>query len=59
MKGADVMSLTKAKQPAKKKSGSNGSSFDNLEIFLLHLPTTIWYLIFCYAPMFVGTAQQQ
>ena len=46
------MSLTKAKQPAKKKSGSNGSSFDNLEIFLLHLPTTIWYLIFCYAPMF-------
>ncbi|MCR4883938.1 MAG: ABC transporter permease subunit [Clostridiales bacterium] len=46
------MSLTKAKQPAKKKSGSNGSSFDNLEIFLLHLPTTVWYLIFCYAPMF-------
>ena len=36
----------------KKKSGSNGASFDNLEIFLLHLPTTIWYLIFCYAPMF-------
>lgn len=35
-----------------KKNGSNGSSFDNLEIFLLHLPTTIWYLIFCYAPMF-------
>ena len=31
-----------------KKNGSNGSSFDNLEIFLLHLPTTIWYLIFCY-----------
>ena len=37
---------------AKKKLGSNGSSFDNLEIFLLHLPTTIWYFVFCYAPMF-------
>ncbi len=36
----------------KKRGASNGSSFDNLEIFLLHLPTTIWYLIFCYAPMF-------
>ncbi len=43
------MSVTKKK---KKKGASNGSSFDNLEIFLLHLPTTIWYLIFCYAPMF-------
>ena len=41
--------------PAKRKkrgNGSTGSSFDNLEIFLLHLPTTLWYLIFCYAPMF-------
>ena len=36
----------------KKGKGSTGSSFDNLEIFLLHLPTTIWYLLFCYAPMF-------
>lgn len=36
----------------KKRKGSTGSSFDNLAIFLLHLPTTIWYLIFCYAPMF-------
>ena len=44
------MSTTAVK--GKKKTGSNGSSFDNLEIFLLHLPTTIWYLIFCYAPMF-------
>ena len=44
------MSTTAVK--SKKKTGSNGSSFDNLEIFLLHLPTTIWYLIFCYAPMF-------
>ena len=36
----------------KKRAASTGSSFDNLEIFLLHLPTTIWYLLFCYAPMF-------
>jgi len=43
------MSVPKTK---KKRGASNGSSFDNLEIFLLHLPTTIWYLIFCYAPMF-------
>ena len=47
------MSTTTLKPKQKKKTqGSNGSSFDNLEIFLLHLPTTIWYLIFCYAPMF-------
>jgi len=32
--------------------GTSGSSFDNLELFLLHLPATIWYLVFCYAPMF-------
>ena len=43
------MSVPKTK---KKRGASTGSSFDNLEIFLLHLPTTIWYLIFCYAPMF-------
>ncbi len=35
-----------------RKGGSNGSSFDNVELFLLHLPTTIWYLVFCYAPIF-------
>ena len=43
---------TTAVKGKKKAGGSNGSSFDNLEIFLLHLPTTIWYLIFFYAPMF-------
>ena len=32
--------------------GSTGSSFDNVELFLLHLPTTIWYIVFCYAPIF-------
>ncbi|MDO5434944.1 MAG: ABC transporter permease subunit [Clostridia bacterium] len=36
----------------KKRKSRNGSSFDNLEIFFLHLPTTIWYVIFCYLPMF-------
>lgn len=36
----------------KKRKPINGSSFDNLEIFLLHLPTTIWYVLFCYLPMF-------
>ena len=48
-----MVQSTKIQGKQKKgKSGTNGSSFDNLEIFLLHLPTTIWYLIFCYAPMF-------
>lgn len=47
------LSTSKSKPAVKrKKRGTTGSSFDNLEIFLLHLPTTIWYLIFCYAPMF-------
>ncbi len=46
------MSTTALKPKKQKKAGTNGSSFDNLEIFLLHLPTTIWYAIFCYAPMF-------
>ncbi len=46
------MSLHTVKPAKKKGKGSTGSSFDNLEIFLLHLPTTIWYLLFCYAPMF-------
>lgn len=42
----------KAIRTSKSNGESTGSSFDNLELFLLHLPTTIWYLIFCYAPMF-------
>lgn len=50
----ELVSLNMTAIRARKKKGgaSTGSSFDNLEIFLLHLPTTIWYLIFCYAPMF-------
>lgn len=40
------------RKPAKALKGTSGSSFDSLELFLLHTPTTIWYLVFCYAPMF-------
>ena len=42
----------KARKGRRRNEGSCGSSFDNLELFLLHLPTTIWYIVFCYAPMF-------
>jgi len=27
-------------------------SLDDLQLFLLSLPTTIWYILFCYVPMF-------
>ena len=37
---------------SRKKKGSFGTKLDSLELFLLHLPTTVWYFIFCYAPMF-------
>ena len=52
-----ALTTTEKKAPrhvkvSKNSGASTGSSFDNLELFLLHLPTTIWYLIFCYAPMF-------
>ena len=45
---------SKHQEIRKKKGGgaTTGSAFDNLELFLLHLPTTIWFAIFCYAPMF-------
>lgn len=42
-------------QGVKKRRGdkaTTGFAFDNLELFLLHLPATIWFAIFCYAPMF-------
>ena len=45
--------MSQSVKVTKKKGGaSNGSAFDNIELFLLHLPTTIWYIIFCYLPMF-------
>lgn len=47
-----MVKKTKAIKASKSGAESTGSSFDNLELFLLHLPTTLWYLIFCYAPMF-------
>lgn len=36
--------------PSKKRK--HRLSLDDLELFFLHFPTTIWYLIFSYAPMF-------
>ena len=35
-----------------KRKGPSGVMRDSLELLLLDIPTTIWYLIFCYAPMF-------
>lgn len=52
MNKAEVQQPRVAKPKRGNRSGSTGSSFDNIELFLLHLPTTIWYLIFCYAPIF-------
>lgn len=34
-----------------KRKGRIKTSMDDIELFLLHLPTTIWYFLFCYAPM--------
>ena len=58
-KGGETLNKMSTTNPeprrVKKKRGNNatnGSAFDNLELFLLHLPTTIWFAIFCYAPMF-------
>ena len=36
--------------PAQKKK--RWFSLDDLQLFLLSLPTTVWYLLFCYLPMF-------
>ena len=52
MNKAEVQQPRVAKPKRGSRGGSTGSSFDNVELFLLHLPTTIWYLIFCYAPIF-------
>ena len=57
-KGRNGMNKAETNKPkvVKPKKGDNGgstgSSFDNVELFLLHLPTTIWYIVFCYAPIF-------
>ncbi len=52
MNKAEVQKPRVVKPKRGDRGGSTGSSFDNVELFLLHLPTTIWYLIFCYAPIF-------
>ena len=36
-------------QPKKKKSKL---TLDDIQLFLLSLPTTIWFIMFCYVPMF-------
>ena len=48
MKKAVAMEQTLPK--TKKKRGK--SILDDLQLFLLSLPTTLWYLLFCYIPMF-------
>ena len=45
--------MAQATKPAimpKKKRGK--FTLDDLQLFLLSLPTTLWYLLFCYVPMF-------
>lgn len=41
---------TRLSRTAKKKKGR--FSLDDLQLFFLSLPTAIWYLLFCYLPMF-------
>lgn len=36
----------------KKRKRQRGAWIDDLQLFFLALPTTIWYLLFCYLPMF-------
>lgn len=43
--------ITKAKTPVKQKKRRFWSR-DDTELTLLALPTTVWYILFCYLPMF-------
>ena len=43
------MDKTTTLQPKKKKSKL---TLDDIQLFLLSLPTTIWFIMFCYVPMF-------
>ena len=36
----------------KKKRRQRGALIDDIQLFFLALPTTIWYLLFCYLPIF-------
>ena len=49
VKSANALEQTST-QKRKKRSGS--SIRDDIELTLLAVPTTVWYLIFCYLPMF-------
>ncbi len=44
--------LSSAKIAKQTKKGKPRFTRDDLELTLLALPTTIWYLLFCYLPMF-------
>ena len=51
MKSAKLLEKTSGQnQENKKRRGS--SLRDDVELTLLAVPTTVWYLIFCYLPMF-------
>lgn len=39
-------------RPGKKKRRQRGALIDNLQLLFLAMPTTIWYLLFCYLPIF-------
>ena len=45
-----AVAMEQALPKTKKKRGK--SILDDLQLFLLSLPTTLWYLLFCYIPMF-------
>ncbi len=38
--------------PASGRKKGSRFTLDDLQLFLLSLPTTLWYLLFCYLPMF-------
>ena len=42
----------KSEAPVRIKKHRGKSRMDDLQLFLLSLPTVIWYLLFCYLPMF-------
>ena len=50
MKSANAIEQTSGQKHLKKRRGS--SLRDDIELTLLAVPTTVWYIIFCYLPMF-------
>ena len=48
-----VSGLELKKAPAVSKKGKRRKfTLDDLQLFFLSLPTVVWYLLFCYLPMF-------